>query len=183
MVYEDLDEDYIKFLEFKNKIENTINNSKSEEMERNLHKIGFTKIFKLKDLNLFLSEDTNTIIVLGEEINYKLYYKAMASYNPVKQRKGNSNGFGDFDKQGFIEGLTDKDGILKEEDKESIDSFEFEWNVSNMIIKSKPDELEDNLSKLGFEKVFEQENDTWFFSKDSIYIIMLVDNRHSHIYC
>ncbi|MGC9517464.1 MAG: hypothetical protein ACP5C3_07195 [Methanomicrobiales archaeon] len=186
-MYEEIDEDYIKFLEFKMKIVKAVNNSRSEDLEDNLQKIGFVKIFQLKSLNYFLSDDTNIILVLKEGISWRLYEKAIGS--PIKQRKSNPPYFGDQIKKEYVydvkEKLIDfieKDGKLTENKMDFINSEVFELNVLKTTIGSKPDELEDHFYKLGFVKVLEQETEKWYFTKDSNFIIVLADDGDWHLY-
>lgn len=69
------------------------------------------------------------------------------------------------------------------EDKidECIKSMELERNIISTAKNSAVKDLTDNLSKLGFSKVFESDNKKWFLYQDGKYILVLSDDS-LHLY-
>ncbi len=65
--------EYIKDKEFELKVEKTIESSKLEELEDNISKLGFIKVFKVKDDNWYLSKDTKFVLIIGENVEWGLY--------------------------------------------------------------------------------------------------------------
>ena len=69
------------------------------------------------------------------------------------------------------------------EDKidECIKSMELERNLFKTVKNSHIKDLGDNLSKLGFKKVFESDDKCWFLYQDGKYILVLSDES-LHLY-
>lgn len=72
---------------------------------------------------------------------------------------------------------------MTSEDKidEFIKSMELEKNIVNTVKNSDIIDLEDNILKLGFKKVFELEDVTWFIYEDNNYILVL-NHGELHLY-
>jgi len=82
MVRDDIDDgfidEHIKYMQFEIKVVDTIENSDPKELEANIEKIGFVKVFEIEGTSWFLSEDTSYILVLAET-GWHLYQKAMSA--------------------------------------------------------------------------------------------------------
>jgi len=63
-----------------------------------------------------------------------------------------------------------------------IEYMQFEIEVVEIIENSDPKELEDNIEKIGFVKVFEVEGTSWFLFEDTSYVLVLTDNNGWHLY-
>lgn len=65
---------------------------------------------------------------------------------------------------------------------EFIKSMELEKNIVNIVKNSEIEDLEDNISKLGFKKIFESENNRWFIYKNNKYILVLKHDLKLYLY-
>lgn len=83
----------------------------------------------------------------------------------------------------MIDGNFEYSDQMTSEDKidEFIKSMELEKNIVNTVKSSTISDLEDNILKLGFKKVFELEDITWFIYKDDKYVLVLNHNE-LHLY-
>ena len=55
--------------------------------------------------------------------------------------------------------------------------MELERNIINTVKNSAIKDLSDNMSKLGFVKIFELEEESWFLYQDGKYILVLSNDR------
>ncbi len=65
---------------------------------------------------------------------------------------------------------------------ECLKDMQFEIEVVETIERSHPTQLEDNIGKLGFVKIFEVEGTKWFLYEDTSYILVLAENNKWHLY-
>ncbi len=72
----------------------------------------------------------------------------------------------------------------KEEDKidEHIKYFELEKNLLFTVYNSELENMEDNICRLGFKKIFESEDIKWFIYEDTKYILGLDNNSKLYVY-
>ncbi len=66
---------------------------------------------------------------------------------------------------------------------EYLDYLEFEMNIADAVENSSPEELEENICKLGFIKVTELKGSLWFRSDNDVYILFLADGMGWYLYC
>lgn len=83
MVKDDIEdglmEKHIEYMQFEIKVVDTIENSDPEELEDNIEKLGFVKVFEVQGTSWFLFEDTSYVLVLADNNGWHLYQKAMSS--------------------------------------------------------------------------------------------------------
>ena len=83
MVKEDIDDGLmdkqIEYMQFEIKVVDTIENSDLEELEDNIEKLGFVKVFEVEGTTWYLFEDTSYVLVLADNKGWHLYQKAMSS--------------------------------------------------------------------------------------------------------
>ncbi|MGF7118718.1 hypothetical protein [Methanobacterium oryzae] len=76
--------------------------------------------------------------------------------------------------------------MVSREDEDKIDEFikyrELEKNIINTVKESELDHLGDNICKLGFIKIFESEDTSWFLYEDTKYILILEDDSGLYLY-
>lgn len=82
MVKDDIEdglmEKHIEYMQFEIKVVDTIENSDPEELEDNIEKLGFVKVFEVQGTSWYLFEDTSYVLVLADN-GWHLYQKAMSS--------------------------------------------------------------------------------------------------------
>lgn len=83
MVKDDIDDgfidEHIRYMQFEIKVVDTIENSDPKELEANIEKIGFVKVFEIEGTSWFLFEDTSYVLILTDNNGWHLYQKAMGS--------------------------------------------------------------------------------------------------------
>jgi len=84
----------------------------------------------------------------------------------------------------IIRNISDTMVSKKEEEKidEHIKYFELERKILFTVLSSELEQIEDDICKLGFKKIFESEGTKWFLYNDTKYILGLDNDLKLYIY-